>query len=185
MMHTTKYNQPATCWTKKAVFFSLLLVGLSFTAHSQVANNRNSVMVTLTAGSAPDQLTLMMDGVPIQFIDFPKSKKFIQFQFPANYSNFSIRVFEMNEAEDKNTILQQYAQNAQRGIAAFDAQWRGKASSQQKGHEFNLKAPKGKNMVLQNLNKDGTAHGTLHDYILKFTVGGKTYLVDPQIRNRD
>ena len=168
-----------------ALILSVLFFGFTSTVYSQEVNNRNSVMVTLTASSAPDQLTLMMDGVPIEFIDFPKSKKFIQFEFPQDYSNYSIRVFEMNETQSKETILQLYAQNADRGVAAFDAQWRGKASSQQKGHEFNLRTPRGRNMVLQNLNKDGTAHGTLHDYILKFTVAGKTYLLDPQIRNRD
>ena len=173
--------------TAKLVYalMGLCLLSVSAAVSADTANNQNSVKVTLTpeSGGDPAKLVLSMDEEPIEVIDFPEGKKFIQFAFPPEYSDYSIRVFEMNETEDKMKILALYNESQEKGVAAFDAQWNGKASSQQKGHEFNLRQPKNHNMVLQNLNRDGTEEGTLHDYILKFTVEGKTYLTDPQIRN--
>ncbi len=165
---------------------AMVLVFSAFSAPADIANNENSVKVVLTpSATGPADLVLSMDGKEIEYIDFPKGKKFIQFEFPEKFSNYSIRVFEMNEVDEKQRIMDLYEGNVDKGIKAFDEQWEGKASSQQRGHEFNLRDPRNRNMVLQNLNRDGTAEGTLHDYILKFTVEEKTYLVDPQIRNRD
>ncbi len=180
------YNMFLKMINKSIGCFAMMLVFSAFAVYADIANNENSVKVVLTpSATGPADLVLTMNGQEIEYIDFPKGKKFIQFEFPENYSDYSIRVFEMNEVDDKKRIIDLYEGNVDKGITAFDEQWEGKASSQQKGHEFNLRDPRNRNMVLQNLNRDGTAAGTLHDYILKFTVGEKTYLLDPQIRNRD
>ncbi len=165
--------------------FAATMVCLPMVAQGLSATNRNSVDVSLQAkANDPATLLLFKNGSPIDVIDFPKNKKFIRFLFPEGYSNFDIRVFELNESAEKTRILSLYQADPAAGVEAYDAQWNGKASSQQKGHEFNLNAPSDKYMILRNLNKDGTIHGTLHDYIIKFTVNGITYLQDPQIRNK-
>ncbi|MCW8107936.1 hypothetical protein OPS25_05440 [Alteromonas ponticola] len=185
-MRNIKPNQPMLLKLLILTAAFILFTTSSLPALADGATNQNSVEVKLVpSADNPADLILYMGNEKIEVIDFPKGKKFIQFAFPAEYSNYSIRVFEMNEVADKTRIMDLYKTNPAQGIEAFDKQWEGKASSQQKGHEFNLREPKNHNMVLQNLNRDGTREGTLHDYILKFTVNGKTYLHDPQIRNRD
>jgi hypothetical protein len=184
-MNKNSQAKQSSRYLQQTLWVAALFLFSAGVAQANLANNQNSVMVTLTAGSSPADLNLSMNGTPISVIDFPKDKKFIQFAFPPGYSNFDIRVFEMNEVNEKNAIMVLYQSNPEAAVKAFDALWRGKASSQQRGHEFNLRNPQKQNMVLQNLNRDGTAQGTMHDYILKFTVDGKTYLQDPQIRNKD
>lgn len=123
-------------------------------------------------------------GEPVRIIDFPKSKKFLRFKFPKGYSDVQIRVFERNEGEQKTDILQTYVEDPAKGIRMFDAQWGGKASSEQFNREFEFVRFSNKHLTIRNHNRDGTETGTMHDYILKYTVEGRTVLVDPSIRNK-
>lgn len=151
---------------------------------TSVQANPNNVVVELRAdGSDPGNLTLYQDGQKIDIIDFNQDKKFIIFEFPAGYSNFDIKVFEQEEKIEKQSIMNSYMASKDSGINAFDELWPGESSSQAKSREFKIQKRAGFKLVIHNKNKDGTPEGVLHDYILKFTNGGTTYLLDPSIRN--
>ncbi|WP_218310970.1 hypothetical protein [Alteromonas antoniana] len=149
-----------------------------------VQANPNTINVEYRAQEgAPGQLILYQDNQPIEIIEFTQDKKFIRFEFPAGYSDFDLKVFEQNELAEKNAILSTYAQSTTQGIAAFNALWAGHASSAQNAREFQVHSVGRKALVVRNKNVDGTPEGVLHDYIVRFTVGNTTYLLDPSIRN--
>ncbi len=137
------------------------------------------------ADTRPDNLLLYRDGQQIEVIDFEKDKKFIRFNFPQGYSSYDLKVFEMNEVSEKEAIMQAYQQDREKGVKAFNALWPNHASSEQNAREFSVHPHGGQALVVHNKNVDGTAEGVMHDYILRFTVGDKTYLSDPSIRNKN
>lgn len=150
--------------------------------------DENSVDVTLRANdpTAPQDLTLYAGSTPITEINFPADKKYIRFTFPDGYSDFDIRVFEVNETLDKGKVMGAYKNNSENGINEFNNTWHGNASSSQFNREFKLRSSQQEEhtMVLRDQDKDGTEDGTLHSYILRFTYGSKQYLLDPSIRNK-
>ncbi|MBD3585114.1 hypothetical protein HHX48_05120 [Salinimonas sp. HHU 13199] len=146
--------------------------------------NPNAVDVEFKADEdAPDKLTLYRDNQPIDIIEFTEDKKFIRFHFPDGYADFDLKVFEQNEVAQKQEIMKAYADNVQAGIESFNSLWRGHASSAQNAREFQVHSVASKLLVVRNKNVDGTPEGVLHDYIIRFTVNGTTYLLDPSIRN--
>lgn len=146
--------------------------------------NPNAVDVEFKADEGePDNLTLYRDNQPIDIIEFTEDKKFIRFHFPEGYADFDLKVFEQNEVTQKQKIMKTYADNVQAGIESFNSLWRGHASSAQNAREFQVHSVASKLLVVRNKNVDGTPEGVLHDYIIRFTVNGTTYLLDPSIRN--
>lgn len=132
-----------------------------------------------------DNLSLSKDGQKIDIIDFPKDKKFIRFTFPEGYSDFDLKVFEQNEVAEKRRIMDVYEVSPPKGVMLFNQLWPNHASSAQNSREFQVHRQGSRALVVRNKNVDGTAEGVLHDYILRFTVNGTTYLSDPSIRNRN
>lgn len=132
-----------------------------------------------------DNLSLFKDGQKIEIIDFPKDKKFIRFTFPEGYSDFDLKVFEKNEVAEKQKIINAYGVSLPKGVMLFNELWPNHASSAQNSREFQVHEQGGRSLVVHNKNVDGTAEGVLHDYILRFTVNGTTYLSDPSIRNKN
>jgi hypothetical protein len=160
---------------------------------NDVPTNANSVDVTINSVDAqndPTDIWLSGEDVVEDVINFTADKRFIRFTFPDGYEDFSIKVFEPEDAPIKQGIMDEYQSDASFGIAQYDALWKGKASKQRDGEspkrEFVLKSPNGQTMILRDRDQDGnTEDGTLHNFILKFTYGKQTYLFDPQIRNKE
>ncbi|GGW79448.1 hypothetical protein [Alteromonas halophila] len=148
------------------------------------AANPHTIDVELKVANAVDELLLFRDGQQIDIIDFPKNKKFIRFTFPDGYRKFDLKVFEMNEVAEKETIMAAYAASREQGVSQFNTLWRGHASSTQNAREFQVHQQGRSTLVVRNKNVDGTPEGVLHDYILRFSVNGITYLSDPSIRNK-
>ena len=168
----------------------MLCLALLFSATLQANPNTVEVELKLASSSGGDQqradnLSLNRDGQKIQIIDFPKDKKFIRFTFPEGYSDFDLKVFEKNEVEQKRRIMDTYALSPKKGVILFNDLWPNHASSAQNSREFQVHKQGRRTLVVRNKNVDGTAEGVLHDYILRFTVNGTTYLSDPSIRNRN
>lgn len=150
--------------------------------HSTHPNDNNTVRVSLRCedSSKPGELTLYdACGNKIDEIDMDPSKKFIFFDFPENYSDFDIRIFEPSEQSQKDHIMSTYADDKTQGLTDFGEKWGGWPSSGGKDGEFRLRSPDGTTMRLRDKEDDFNLHG----YILKFTVDGTTYLQDPSIRN--
>ncbi|WP_018984871.1 hypothetical protein [Salinimonas chungwhensis] len=164
------------------VWVTLALTGMLLAAAANA--NPNAIDVEFRADQgAPDNLTLYQDDQPIDVIDFPEDKKFIRFHFPAGYADFDLKVFEQNEIAEKQKIMNAYATDSSAGIDSFNSLWRGHASSAQNSREFQVRTVARKLLVVRNKNVDGTPEGVLHDYIIRFTVGDRIYLLDPSIRN--
>lgn len=115
-----------------------------------------------------------------------KQRTQINFKAPKDYEMLGIRVFEESQAAAKTAILNSFASNPAAGIALFDSQWGGKASSDR---EFQLVASGGDELDFIDNWLDGHDPGgkeASHSYIVEYkTPKGETYLFDPIILNRD
>lgn len=146
---------------------------------------KNSVSVELQqVNNSVNNLALIYKKQEVDVINFPKTKRFIRFNFPEGYSEFDIRVFEENEAELKTTIMNAYEADNSEGFGLFDSQWGGDASSGQHERQFVKAGSEASTLFVLNKNKDGTQQGTEHTYILSFNWQNDRYLLDPKIRNR-
>lgn len=145
--------------------------------------NSDDVVLTPKDGNCSN-LIISRGNQQVDIIDCHKNKRFIRFTFPEGFSDFSVRVFEESENDQKLAIINAYEREPQQGFTAFDAQWEGLASSGRHERQFVLKAPQGQTMVLRNKHNDAREHDTYHTFILSFVWQGDRYLVDPRIRNK-
>lgn len=146
-------------------------------------NNCVEVMIGADPHVFPPILSLYVSGWLTTEIDFDKDKKFIRFTFPSLYADFDIRVFETSEAAGKTTIMDAYTDCPTTGVADFNQQWGGEASS---NGEFKVYNSKDQTLTIRDKDTDSTnSNGTLHTFILKYKFDGTYFLYDPSIRNKN
>lgn len=149
--------------------------------------DENTIDVTLTQlQSDLPSLGMTIDGQTVSEIEFTPDKTFIRFTFPDGYSNFDVRIFELDEFAFKRGIMELYAYDPALGIRAFEEQWQGQASSGGRQREFvrKTKLETTQTLVLKDKDLDCPSEGgTLHFCILSFYLQELRFLQDPRIRN--